>query len=439
MLAKYHASPDDRVVSLPLETYTTKFEISHFSVGQENLQNNKHEFRNLQTMLEHIENMFDSENRKEMLSDITAEFEHIVQSTDINVLQDYLHSVYNNYSEFLFEDERSTFLFLLIAYHVLVASEIENSTQILNVIKVKLLQFQDCDFGFHVDCIFQFYLDVYYKDNPNDIFTNIHSIWKRDKATEFNLKLVYCKHLIEAKDYKTLIQLIHHHADYLIESFEENKHPQYNPSTATMVLLHILHHQVSLNKMERVKTIATILSRLSMSIMRYDKHFVFNGFYDFLLTLDNKQLLCTPYVIKLLQSLMKEQPLDYLSMILLSSDRLRQANHYTECIEFIKSNFQFISSFPTEKLKIQEECYYRQQYCITLLLLLNEYVTCYDTHKINLMLTKLLDFRVSFLSDIQSTSCYCFMGNKQCMTVGKHLQYLPFLMFNESHEKYRYV
>ncbi|CAG2206166.1 unnamed protein product [Mytilus edulis] len=182
---------------------------------------------------------------------------------------------------------------------------------------------------------FQLYLDVYYKDNPNDIFTNIHTIWKCDKATEYNLKLVYCKHLIKDKDYKTLIQLIHHHADYLIESFEKIGYALRLGSSPVMVLLHILHYQVSINKMEKVKTIQTILSRKSMSYKCLETHSIFKGFCDFLLTLDNKQLLCTPYLIKLLESLMKE-PLHYLCMILLSSDRLRQANHYTECIKFIK-------------------------------------------------------------------------------------------------------
>ncbi|XP_071181313.1 uncharacterized protein [Mytilus edulis] len=173
-----------------------------------------------------------------------------------------------------------------------------------------------------------------------------------------------------------------------------------------------------------------------MNDKSHETHFLFSGFCDFLLTLDNKQLIFTPYVIKLLHHVMKKKSFDYLKIILLSSDRLRQANHYTECIKFIKSNFQFISSFPTEKLKIEEKCYYRQQYCITLFLLLNEYVTCYDTHKINLMLTKLLDFRESFLSDIQSTSCYCFIGNKQCMAVGNNSQYLP-LMRLESQKRSR--
>ncbi|VDI81919.1 Hypothetical predicted protein [Mytilus galloprovincialis] len=421
MLAEYHASPDDRVVSLPLETNSTKFETSPFVVELEKCQSIKDTLTYIQSILRHIKTIYNTEERKRVLSNMNTRIEHTVQSTDISVLQEYLHiddSV--ELHIFLFEENNQPLcLFCLIAYHVLVASEIENSTQMLNVIKRKLLVLY---IHFYVDCIFQLYIDVYYKDNHKDIFTNIHSIWKCDKVTELNLKLAYCKNLFEAKDYKTLLQLIHHHADNLIESFEEIEHELCNSSTSAMVLLHVLHYQVSLNKMERVKTITTILSRPSMKIKGYDEHDQLNGFYDFLLTLDNKQLLCTPYVIKLFHSLMKKQPLNYLCMILLSSDRLRQANHYTECIKFIKSNFQFISSFPTEKLKIQEKCYYRQQYCITLLLLLNEYVTCYDTHKINLMLTKLLDFRESFLSDIQSTSCYCFMGNKQCMAVGNNSQ-----------------
>ncbi|XP_052073272.1 uncharacterized protein LOC127711317 [Mytilus californianus] len=423
MISEYDALPDDRGLSLPLETKSTKCEASNFLVELQNGQNIEDKFRNFQKIIEHIKIMINNEERKGLFSDGKTLIEQFIQSTDINVL----HAVIKNSSITFSEKNPPLCLFCLIAYHVLVASEKENSTQILNVIK-GCLQTLKFVYSFNLDdddvdgllisgYVFQLYLDMYYTDNPNEIFTNIQTIWELDPTTELELKLTYCKKLMKAKDYKTLIQLIHHHADYFKDSFEVAIESQLciESTTTTMVLFHILHHQVSINKMEKVKRIETILSR----ILKYrccGTHFPLDGFYDFILTLDNIQILGIPYLIKLLQHRMKENPYDFMKTILLCSNRLRQAHHYTECIKFIKCHFQFILSFPTDKLKIQGECYYRQQYCITLLLLLDEYVTCHDTHKMNLVLAKLLVLRVSFLSDMHSNSCYCFMGNQECLT-----------------------
>ncbi|CAC5387431.1 unnamed protein product [Mytilus coruscus] len=414
---------DDRGLSLPLKTKSTKCEASHFPVELENCQNTEDKFRNLQTIMEHIKIMINTEGNG-LLSDMKTEIEHILLSTDTYVLQIYLHTVDTNnlYYDLSGEKLQQLCLFCLITYHVLVTSEKENSIEILKAIKVKLQQ--QWDSYFPLKQMLLLYLSMYYKDNPNEIFTNIHTIWKYDPKTEFKLKLAYCKKLMEAKDSKTLVQLIHHHEDYFIDSFEVALESQlYIESTTTMVLFHILRHQVSINKMEKVKRTETILSR----ILKYRycaTHFLLDGFYDFILTLDNIQILGTPYLIKFLWHIMKDYPYDFLKTILLCSNRLRQAHHYTECIKFIKCHFEFVSSFPTVKLKIQGECFYGQQYCVTLLLLLDEYVSCHDTYKMNLVLTKLLELRVSFLSDIDNNSCYCFMGNQECSNTRKNTRQL---------------
>ncbi|VDI61830.1 Hypothetical predicted protein [Mytilus galloprovincialis] len=405
MLAEYHATimPSNSDIRLQLKKCKTGF----FRVEDK--------FRNLQTILKDIEIMIETEDRNTCLSDMKTEIENIIQSTNIHVLQDYLHSVDEHLYKFNYlsvKRKHSILSFYLIAYHVLVTSEKENDNEILNVIRVKLQEKQKFTSFLHLDSIFQLYIDMYYKDNSNETFTNIHAIWKSDPTTELNLKLAYCIKLIEAKDYKTLIKLIHHNADYFIQSFEVTEHQLC--TIATMVLLHIVNHQVSINKMEKVKTIETIMSTITSKYSYCNEHNLLNNFHDFILTLNNKQILSTPLLIKLLHLLMKKHPFDCLKIILLCSNRLRQANHFTECIEFIKCHFQFILSFPIDKLKIENECYCRQQYCIALLLLLDEYVSSNDAHKINLVITKLQDLRISFLSDRPSSSCFCFMGTQEC-------------------------
>lgn len=419
MLAEYNQAPDDRMIYIHMEKCSTKCKANHVLVEPDNLQYFRNKNKNLQTIMKWIDIMiYNQKSRKGLISGMKKEIEHIFKSTDIYLLQEYFQTIAKDSQFNGFHCEYRMSLFCLIAYHEMATSEKENSTQILNVIQ------QRFDFHFLSLHTIYIYLDMYYKGKQDQMFTYIHTIWKSDPATELCLKLVCCKRLTSAEDYKTLIQLIHHDADYFRENLEKiNLNRCVMPMTIITVILHILHYQVSINKMENVKTFKKILSKI------HDKFpdESLKAFNNYILTLDNKQILYTPYVVKIIQHVLTEDLFDSLEFILSCSNRLRKAKHFTECNMFIKSHSKLILCLPTNKLNIQRKCNGRQQYCILLLLLLNIYLSSNDIHEMNIVINRLLKFRVNFLSSVyvNSNSCYCFMGIQKCFTKEKKSQY-PF-------------
>lgn len=413
-----------------LETHSIPYtcEICDVLVAKENKPDTKNKFTQFETSLNLLKNLIDKKVDRELLKDLKNQMEANIVSTDINTLQEYLHILLEDHNQsegFLTIIQMSTGLFCLITYHVLTTSRAENKTQVITALPFILQRLIDylCElysydfyvFPYEWETFFNLYIDMFYLGIPNEIFGNIHAIWKSDPTTELCLKLSYCEKVIEVKDHKLLRQMIIYDEDNLLKTFEgiESK-ICVESRISILVLFHILHHQVEISKVKKVKRIKALLSRILTDNGVLQRDVLFYGFYYFILTLDNKQILHITCLIKLLQSVLMEHPSDSLKIILVCTNRLRHFNHQSEYIKFMKCHLQILLSFSTDKLITLGHCYFRQQYSINLFILLDSYASCHESQYMNLVLIRLLEFRESLFSKDYFKSCYCFMGKIDC-------------------------
>lgn len=168
-------------------------------------------------------------------------------------------------------------------------------------------------------------------------------------------------------------------------------------------------------QMAKAKAVLMLIEQgISKDTFRYMATFVNVGFRNLIPTMGKQWIKLMPFVIKLLQPLLRKFNLHHvnLEIISLCSKRLIELHCSKASMNFIEDNSYIIL---TEPFNLGfTECEKRQTHCIFLLNLLNVYMIRGDCLNINRVLKRLQEFRQSLLVHASNAYCYCFMGTKDC-------------------------